>query len=87
LQVGSGGSFILSYFLLPASILNARLSNYNRALATNGLKERADFLEQCLFSELQDAVPRPEAIDRAFRVALDGRIRACTPLGVVVFLE
>jgi site-specific DNA recombinase len=39
--------------------------NYNRGACTNGLKERADFLEEHLLSELQNAVLRPEAIDYA----------------------
>ena len=39
--------------------------NANRGACTNGLKERADILEERLFSELQDAVLRPEAIEYA----------------------
>jgi site-specific DNA recombinase len=39
--------------------------NFNRGACTNGLKERADVLEERLFSELQNAVLRPEAIDYA----------------------
>jgi hypothetical protein len=39
--------------------------NFNRGACSNGLKQRADVLEDRLFSELQDAVLRPEAIDYA----------------------
>jgi len=41
--------------------------NFNRGACTNGLKERADFLEQHLFYELQNAVLRPEAIEYAIQ--------------------
>lgn len=41
--------------------------NYNRGACSNGLKERADVLEGCLFSELQSAVLRPEAVEYAVR--------------------
>jgi DNA invertase Pin-like site-specific DNA recombinase len=36
--------------------------NFNRGACSNGLKERADVLEERLFSELQEAVLRPEAV-------------------------
>ena len=41
--------------------------NFNRGACTNGLKERADVLEERLFSELQNAVLRPEAVDHAIQ--------------------
>src|SRR5665213_1932041 len=41
--------------------------NFNRGACSNGVKERADFLQERLFSELQDAVLQPEAIDYAIR--------------------
>jgi cell division protein FtsB len=37
----------------------------NRGACSNGLRERADVLEERLFSQLQDAVLRPDAIDYA----------------------
>jgi archaellum component FlaC len=37
----------------------------NRGACTNGLKERADVLEERLFSELQNAVLQPEAVEYA----------------------
>ena len=39
--------------------------NANRGACTNGLKERADVLEERLFSELQHAVLRPGAVEYA----------------------
>ena len=39
--------------------------NFNRGACTNGLKERADAIENRLFFELQDAVLNPEAVDYA----------------------
>jgi site-specific DNA recombinase len=39
--------------------------NFNRGACSNGLKERGDVLEERLFSELQNAVLRPEAIEYA----------------------
>lgn len=39
--------------------------NFNRGACTNGLKERADVLEERLFSELQNAVFQPEAVEYA----------------------
>ena len=36
--------------------------NYNRGACSNNLKERADFLEERLFSDLQSAVLQPKAI-------------------------
>ena len=39
----------------------------NRDVCSNALRERADFLEQRLFAQLQDAVLKPEAIDRAIQ--------------------
>ncbi len=39
--------------------------NANRGACSNGLKERADVLEDRLFSQLQNAVLQPEAIDYA----------------------
>ncbi|MFN9895256.1 MAG: recombinase family protein, partial [Acidobacteriota bacterium] len=41
--------------------------NFNRGACSNSVKERADFLEQALFSELESAVLRPEAIDQAIQ--------------------
>jgi site-specific DNA recombinase len=37
--------------------------NFNRGACSNSVRERADFLEERLFSELQAAVLRPEAIE------------------------
>jgi len=37
--------------------------HFNRGACTNGLKERADFLEKQLLSELQNAVLRPDAVE------------------------
>src|SRR5207247_5417165 len=39
--------------------------NANRGACSNGLKERADFLEERLLSQLQNAVLQPEAIEYA----------------------
>jgi site-specific DNA recombinase len=39
--------------------------NFYRGACTNGLKERADWLEARLLSELQQAVMKPEAVDYA----------------------
>jgi hypothetical protein len=39
--------------------------NFYRGACTNGLKERADWLEDRLLSELQSAVMRPEVVDYA----------------------
>ena len=39
--------------------------NFNRGACTNGLKERADTIEQRLFFQLQDAVLKPEVVDYA----------------------
>jgi len=41
--------------------------NANRGACLNGLKERADVIEERLFFELQNAVLQPEAIDYAVR--------------------
>jgi hypothetical protein len=41
--------------------------NFNRGACTNGVKERADALEEMLFAELQNAVLQPEAIDFAIQ--------------------
>ena len=39
--------------------------NFYRGVCTNGLKERADWLEDRLLSGLQKAVMKPEAVDYA----------------------
>jgi len=39
--------------------------NFNRGACSNGVKERADFLQDRLLSELESAVLKPEAIERA----------------------
>ncbi len=41
--------------------------HFNRGACTNGVKERADALEEMLFAELQNAVLQPEAIDFAIQ--------------------
>ena len=39
--------------------------NFNRGACSNGVKERADFLQERLLSELENAVLKPEAIEKA----------------------
>jgi site-specific DNA recombinase len=39
--------------------------NFHRGACTNGLKERADWIEDRLLSQLQDAILRPEYVDFA----------------------
>jgi hypothetical protein len=53
--------------------------NFKRGACSNDLKQRAEEIEVCLFSQLQEAVLRPEAIDyaiqefeRQLRSSLDG---------------
>ena len=41
--------------------------HYNRGACPNGLRQRADQLEQILFQQLQDAVLRPEAVNYAIQ--------------------
>jgi hypothetical protein len=39
--------------------------DFNRGACSNSVKERADFLEERLLSELENAVLKPEAIEKA----------------------
>jgi hypothetical protein len=41
--------------------------NFSRGACTNSVKERADWIEERLFSQLQKAVLRPEAIEYAIK--------------------
>jgi hypothetical protein len=53
--------------------------NFNRGACSNNVRERADFLQHRLLSELENAVLRPEAIEgavgefeRQLQIALSG---------------